>query len=223
MKLWFARVARSGVTGWACTIEDSNKAVQEKDGRVTTMKVGAGLRTAINTAKDAGQIGEDGTLIIKTSHEIIIDLLDDERDRSPELTFCLDRLSNWSVDRVPQNRVHNELIRAENIVSQYEYTVRVKRANEENMEISHIDASRYLVKGQYTVDLLKHTCSCPDHIIRDLTCKHLISVYQHVKNKRNKAANNQDRHPELPNPYRDPANLINSITAQDTETVTKKD
>lgn len=56
---------------------------------------------------------------------------------------------------------------------------RRKRAQNEEMTVDHIEDQRYTVKDTYTVDLKKHSCTCPDYQNRGLPCKHLFYVESH--------------------------------------------
>ncbi len=61
-----------------------------------------------------------------------------------------------------------------------EMTPRAARAWRERMAVSVIGGGRYTVEnesgGNYTVDLPRKRCSCPDHTMRGERCKHLRRV-----------------------------------------------
>ena len=59
---------------------------------------------------------------------------------------------------------------------------RWQRARHENIRLVPIDAATYLVESAsgntYLIDVEHRECSCPDHIYRGVSCKHLLKAVQ---------------------------------------------
>jgi ribonuclease HI len=58
---------------------------------------------------------------------------------------------------------------------------RRQRAREEDMDIEPLNDETYRVKGEYRVDLVSRTCTCPDYENQDHACKHIFAVGQYVE------------------------------------------
>ena len=52
---------------------------------------------------------------------------------------------------------------------------------EEDMDIEPLNDETYRVKGEYRVDLVSRTCTCPDYENQDHACKHIFAVGQYVE------------------------------------------
>lgn len=65
---------------------------------------------------------------------------------------------------------------------------RAARAWTERMAVRPLDGARYAVDSQsgatYVVDLDAHSCTCPDHQLRDETCKHMRRVAIEISTRR---------------------------------------
>lgn len=49
------------------------------------------------------------------------------------------------------------------------------------MDIEPLNDETYRVKGEYRVDLVSRTCTCPDYENQDHACKHIFAVGQYVE------------------------------------------
>lgn len=62
---------------------------------------------------------------------------------------------------------------------------RIDRARSEQMEVAHLEEENYKVvnhdsstgeESEYIVDVEQMACSCPDHVFRGTTCKHMFAA-----------------------------------------------